>query len=180
MTDSDEESKWSDESGRRADPDRVIDVIERTLARLDVDTVSDDPEQRQFWSWSNPRSRAEVREAFAGDFRQQESLLPGFGPAGYANNARDDSGEAYPFLCNSCGQTVEFGRTCSQSSVCAVASRGSGTALSRRQRRFVDSGSRRRSTRSYEQLARYRDVGVTPDKQARNDWNRRYRENPRR
>ena len=115
MTDSDEESKWSGESGRRADPDRVIDVIERTLARLDVNTVSDDPEQHQFWSWSNPRSRAEVREAFAGDFRQQESLLPGFGPAGYANNARDDSGEAYPFLCNSCGQTVEFGRTCSQS-----------------------------------------------------------------
>ena len=113
VTDSDEESTWSGESGRRADSDRIIGTIERKLARLDVETISDEPEQREFWSWNNPRSRKEVRDTF-GNFYQQESLLPGFGPAGYGNNAHEDCGEAYPFLCSSCEQTVEFGRTCSQ------------------------------------------------------------------
>lgn len=63
-----------------------------------------------------------VRERFDKPL-ENEPILPGFGETGNAENARDDCGEPHPFVCDSCGHSVDFGRTCSQSvcTRCAVA-----------------------------------------------------------
>jgi len=111
------ESDWSAESGRRADADRVIEEIRRVLKR---EGVAIDPDDRRFLDWSDPEEREFVRRKFD-EF--DEPVLPGFGELGEGRTARDDCGEPHPFVCDSCGNPVEFGRTCAQSvcSRCGVA-----------------------------------------------------------
>jgi len=106
-----DEEEWTAESGRRADPERVVDAIASTPE------FSESSDQRSL-KWTDEDHRDLVRRKFEGDATEQEAILPGFGERGYANNAREDCGEAHPFVCESCGHSVEFGRTCSQS-VCA-------------------------------------------------------------
>jgi hypothetical protein len=109
------------ESGDRADPQKIIQAVRRTLASAGSgnDDLKADP---RALDWDNPRHRAKVRDRFAQNAgesaRSQEALLPGFGPEGNGENAREDCGNPHPFLCSSCANSVEFGRTCSQS-VCA-------------------------------------------------------------
>jgi predicted RNA-binding Zn-ribbon protein involved in translation (DUF1610 family) len=110
-------SSYSGESGHRADADRIINSIKRVLKRNGINADVGDYRSRNTLSWDNPDDRRRVREMFD-DFAEEEAILPGFGPEGLGENARDDCGEKHPFVCDSCGQRVDFGRTCSQS-VCA-------------------------------------------------------------
>jgi len=104
---------WSPESGHRADADRTIHRINRERDGLDVPETGADRD----WSWDDPAHRSLVHAEF-GDDREQEAILPGFGEDGDASLARDDCGDSHPFVCDDCGQSVEFGRTCGMS-VCA-------------------------------------------------------------
>lgn len=112
-------AEWSRESGHRADPDNITDSILGTLESHGYDADFDLP---KVLDWDNPKHRQSVRDAFDGDTREQEAVWPGFGPDGKGGNARDDCGEAHPFVCDCCGRTIEFGRTCSQSTCgrCAI------------------------------------------------------------
>jgi hypothetical protein len=109
-------SDWSPESGRRAAADRVVAAIERAVARAGVDG-----EQTRDWRWDDPVHRSLLRSWFedAADVDDGEdvgeSVLPGFGPGREGGNAREDCGEIHPFVCDSCGHVVEFGRTCGMS-----------------------------------------------------------------
>lgn len=108
------------ESGDRADSQRIIQAVRKRLASVGVNEDLDaDP---RALDWNNPRHRRKVRDRFAQNagesVRSQEAILPGFGPQGRGENARDDCGNPHPFLCTACANDVEFGRTCSQS-VCA-------------------------------------------------------------
>lgn len=109
---------YSGESGRKADAQAVIDRITEALESRDVAGGLNDPRSLK---WDDPDDRRKVREKF-GD-TSEEAILPGFGPEGHGDNARDDCGNPHPFVCDSCGQSVEFGRTCGQSicTRCAVA-----------------------------------------------------------
>jgi hypothetical protein len=106
-------SNWTDDSGRRADPERIIDRIHREESRAGYHASSDRDRQLK---WDNPDHREMVRSKLAST--DGEALLPAFGPEGRAENARDDCGDPHPSVCADCGHSVEFGRTCSQS-VCA-------------------------------------------------------------
>lgn len=107
-------SQYSGESGHRADADTIIDIIQRVLKRAGINADATDYRSRNTLNWDNPEHRRMVREMFD-DFAEYEAILPGFGPEGHGGNARDDCGDPHPFVCDSCGHTVEFGRTCSQS-----------------------------------------------------------------
>lgn len=106
---------YTTESGHRADPQRIVDLIHDKLEDLGVHIRDDGPSKQL--SWDNPQHRQLIRGAFENPSRE-EALLPGFGELGKARNARDDCGENHPFVCDECGQRVDFGRTCAQS-VCA-------------------------------------------------------------
>lgn len=107
------DENYSGESGRRADASKIIQAIDRVRKKHGVQTTG---ENNRSLDWDNPRDRTLVRERF--DDASGEAILPGFGPEGLGGNARDDCGNPHPFICNECGHSVEFGRTCSQS-VCA-------------------------------------------------------------
>jgi hypothetical protein len=103
---------YSSESGRLARADRIIKAINRTLARAGVNVDAPDP---KVLDWNESSHRAILDDTFdAGD----EAILPGFGTDGDAETARDDCGDPHPFICDCCGHSVEFGRTCGMS-VCA-------------------------------------------------------------
>lgn len=112
-----ESSGWSVESGRRADAGRVVEAILRATARAGVEDYHPDRD----WNWNDPIHRGLLRAKFeenagvesGGDVG--ESVLPGFGPDRDGGNARDDCGESHPFVCDSCGHAVPFGRTCAMS-----------------------------------------------------------------
>lgn len=103
----------SGESGRKAETGRIIKKIQREHAR--AGTPIENGGHDRSYNWNDGAHRSYVRNAFE-EFN--EPILPGFGPDGLGENARDDCGESHPFVCDSCGHVVEFGRTCGQS-VCA-------------------------------------------------------------
>lgn len=115
MTESKPDQEYSTESGRRADPERVIERINGVLEDVGADQAEDGPDRD--WEWDDPVHRTMLRSAFDNP-DDEEAILPGFGELGEARNARDDCGDNHPFVCNGCGQRVDFGRTCAQS-VCA-------------------------------------------------------------
>jgi hypothetical protein len=100
------------ESGRKAEAQNIIEEINRVRDDLGVATSG---EQNRTLSWDSPTDRQLVRNAFKGNPKSDEAILPGFGEQGRGRTARDDCGDPHPFICDSCGQSVEFGRTCSQS-----------------------------------------------------------------
>jgi len=112
------EKGFGGESGHRAEPSNIIDAIDRVRRKHGIETRG---EHNRSLDWDNPDDRTLVREKFTD--ASGEAILPGFGPEGLGGNARDDCGNPHPFLCDNCGHTVEFGRTCSQSvcSRCGVA-----------------------------------------------------------
>lgn len=131
-------SEYSSESGHRAKPGRVIDKIYSKLEKVGVQLEGDRPEGLD---WNNEEHRDMVLSRFEenADGELDESLLPGFGPDGWANNARDDCGEKHPFVCEECGNDAYYGRTCGQSvcARCAVAwTRDSGKKKTAKVRRI--------------------------------------------
>lgn len=97
--------------------DQETDVdVEKIINRILSYHKADEPEFDH--DWNDPTARQYVRSGFEGDSHEQESILPGFGEDGYANNAQDDCGDPHPFICPNCGDKVSFGRTCGMS-VCA-------------------------------------------------------------
>lgn len=103
---------YSPESGRRADPQRIIDHIHRHEARRGYQSVS---KEEKAYQWNKPEHRSYTQYGFDGDVDADEPILPGFGPGGVGGNARDDCGDPHPHVCSSCGHYVPFGRTCSMS-----------------------------------------------------------------
>lgn len=117
MTSSSDVPDWS---GKAAEIEPIVDAIHNALERLGFE-----PEvvlESNNLSWDDPDDRRLVREQFADD-QTDEMMLSGFGPDGFAENAKDDCGNPHPFICDSCYQALEFGRTCSMSvcSRCAAA-----------------------------------------------------------
>jgi hypothetical protein len=110
------------ESGSKARPERIVQAVNKKLASVGIYGEHRTGDDNRTLDWNDPDHRQMVREKFAhnaGESAQsQEAILPGFGPRGRNQNARHDCGNPHPFLCTSCANTVEFGRTCSQS-VCA-------------------------------------------------------------
>lgn len=105
----------SGESGHKADPQPIIERIRSELEKVGFHLDEDQEPPKQL-NWDDPDDRRLVLETFgAEEFADQEPILPGFGPKGRGENARDDCGEDHPFTCDSCGHYVKFGRTCSQS-----------------------------------------------------------------
>lgn len=112
---------YSGESGRKADASNIIEAIDR---RRDDLAGALDPatgEQNRTEQWDSHQDRLRMRDRLEGT--TEEPILPGFGPNGFGKTARDDCGDAHPFICDDCGHRVDFGRTCSQSvcSRCGVA-----------------------------------------------------------
>lgn len=97
-------------SGRNASTSEVIGEVEAELERAGLSGVVGDPRNLR---WHESFDRSMAREDLGG--LADEAILPGFGPEGHGGNAREDCGEAHPFVCDSCGHSVEFGRTCGQS-----------------------------------------------------------------
>jgi hypothetical protein len=108
------------QSGRSARPEKVIEKIHRIENRAGYRANDDRP---RGLDWDDPQDRERVRQRFRENGDVDEAILPGFGPRGRAGDARDDCGDPHPFVCEECGNSVEFGRTCAQSvcSRCAVA-----------------------------------------------------------
>lgn len=102
------------ESGKAAEAEPIITAI---LDELEAAGYGRDVGSKKSLDWDDPDDRRLVREAF-GDGGADEAILPGFGEAGQATNARPDCGNPHPFVCDSCGHSVEMGRTCAMS-VCA-------------------------------------------------------------
>lgn len=102
-------------SGKNADPRRIIEKIH---AIEEEHGVNSDAARPRNLDWNDPDHRAHVRRKFEENGGIEEALLPGFGPEGRGENAHDDCGNPHPFVCDECGNSVEFGRTCAQS-VCA-------------------------------------------------------------
>lgn len=113
-------SSYSGESGRRADPERIVDYIHNDLEDVGVHLDGGSPPKQL--NWNDPDDRERIRRKFRENddrtVKKQEAILPGFGEEGTGENAREDCGENHPFLCDSCASRVDFGRTCAQS-VCA-------------------------------------------------------------
>ncbi|NHN40042.1 hypothetical protein G9C85_00115 [Halorubellus sp. JP-L1] len=107
------------ESGSRATPRKIVQAVNRKLASVGIEHERNNARSLQ---WNNPEHRLWVRDKFEENAREiarkQEALLPGFGPQGRGENAREDCGNPHPFVCSDCANTVEFGSTCSMS-VCA-------------------------------------------------------------
>jgi len=102
-------------SGAAADPDRIIDRITDGLS--DNGISGQRTEQYGGLDWNEEQTRELIRDTF-GHSKRSEPSLPGFGPDGHGENARDDCGDANPMICNSCARSVSIGRTCGQL-VCA-------------------------------------------------------------
>lgn len=113
------------ESGRRAEAKKIIDSLWEVLTRKISEEHAADggvPIPKNL-SWDDPADRQLVRATFEGDdgltpAERDEAILPGFGPEGRAETAKDDCGNPHPFVCDCCGHSVEFGRTCGMS-ICA-------------------------------------------------------------
>lgn len=103
---------YSGESGRTASADAIVNRIDREREDLGVATTG---EHNRSLDWNSKDDRQLVRQKFQENGDVDEAILPGFGPEGLAGNARDDCGDSHPFICDSCGHSVEFGRTCGQS-----------------------------------------------------------------
>lgn len=146
---------YSGTSGRRADPQPVVEHLRRRYSQLSMPLEPGEAFESSL-SWDSASDRQRVRAMFesnSGDaFRWTESLLPGFGPKGKAETARDDCGDPHPHVCCDCAQCVQFGRTCGQS-VCSRC----GAAWCR------DLGAKKAA-----KLRRFRKVkyGATPDEHA--------------
>jgi hypothetical protein len=110
---------YSGESGRKADASTIVDAI--NSARDDIGVGQLEGDKNRTLKWDSVNDRTRMRDRLDGT--TDESILPGFGPDGFGHNARDDCGDPHPFICDSCGHSVEFGRTCGQSvcSRCGVA-----------------------------------------------------------
>jgi len=114
-----DDDKWSDESGRKADPRRIVNKIlsYHNEAGYPVDDGSI-PDHNL--NWDDPDDRQHVRRQFFENQtedqfkRQHESMLPGFGPTGHGENAYDDCGNPHKFVCTDCGGTADIGRTCAK------------------------------------------------------------------
>jgi len=108
------------ESGTQAEAHRIIDRIDSELEDVGVTLRGQSPPKQL--NWDDPDDRALIRRKFEENagrrVGEQESILAGFGERGRGGNARGDCGDPHPFLCDSCANAVNFGRTCSQS-VCA-------------------------------------------------------------
>jgi hypothetical protein len=104
---------YSDESGRQAEAQPIINRIHREAEKHGVRGVGDRPDHL---GWDDPQDRERLRARW--DDPTGEAILPGFGELGKARTAQDDCGEVHPFICDECGHYVEFGRTCQQS-VCS-------------------------------------------------------------
>lgn len=104
-------STYSGESGRRVEHSPIIEPINRKLARAGVNTDVPDPKKLD-WHDDTDRTMLHNTTNFSDE---EKAILPGFGPDGFAENARDDCGEKHPFVCDSCGQNINFGRTCGMS-----------------------------------------------------------------
>ena len=105
--------EYTSESGRKADPQRIIDKIDDTLEDVGGYHFHGD-EYRKTQNFNSADDREWVRQKFD-DLDDQEPILPGFGPDGNGENAREDCGEAHPFLCDTCASTIQMGRTCAMS-----------------------------------------------------------------
>lgn len=99
MTDAVSSTQIHETSGRSAphhaegyrtdhDVDELISAIQKTR------TVEDTGDPADLWAMGD------------------HLILPGFGPEGEGENARDDCGETYPYFCAGCGDLKNFGRTC--------------------------------------------------------------------
>jgi predicted RNA-binding Zn-ribbon protein involved in translation (DUF1610 family) len=110
------------ESGTKARKERIVQAINKKLASVGIHGEHRSGDANRTLDWNDEHDRALVRDKFAANASEsaqsQEAILPAFGQEGRGENARDDCGNPHPFLCTSCANTVEFGRTCSQS-VCA-------------------------------------------------------------
>jgi len=113
-------SKYSSESGRRADPQRIVDKIHRFEARCGYKAKG---QRTKNLDWNDASDREFVRRRLKDNGEFNEAILPGFGHKGEGETARSDCGNPHPFLCDECGNHLNIGRTCSQSvcSRCAAA-----------------------------------------------------------
>lgn len=102
---------YSGESGRKASAQAIIERINQEREKLGICSLEGD--RSRSLSWDNRSDRELVRSKF--DDVSGEAILPGFGPEGLGGNAREDCGNPHPFVCDSCGNAVDFGRTCGQS-----------------------------------------------------------------
>ena len=107
---------YSAESGHQAEPQPIIDAINRVLEGVGIDPTIEDQTRM---NWNEPGDRQRIRAAFddAGDL-WSEAFWPAFGPEGTGSTAKENCGEKHPFVCADCGQHITFGRTCSMS-VCS-------------------------------------------------------------
>jgi len=121
IVDEDGGENYSIESGIRAEAQPIVDSIleyHREAGLYDVDENG----LPKGLNWDDEYDRQHVRDKFDNP-DDHEGILPGFGPDGYGETCYDDCGDAHPFVCDSCGHSVEFGRTCARSvcSRCGVA-----------------------------------------------------------
>ena len=107
-------SKWSEESGRQAEPSRIINAILRYHKMAGYPADESIPEHNL--NWDDPDDRQFVRRKFFENEehfkRKHEAMQPGFGPTGHAENAYDTCGNPHKFVCNGCGGTEDIGQTC--------------------------------------------------------------------
>lgn len=104
---------YTDESGLHAEAEPLVEKIldyHREAGVLNVDENG----LPKGLNWDEEHDRQHVRERFDNP-HAGEGMLPAFGPDGYGEDAYDDCGDEHPFVCNSCGHSVEFGRTCARS-----------------------------------------------------------------
>ena len=106
---------YTGESGRKASVEKIIAAIDREREKLGASTRGD---RNRSLDWNNPRDRRLVRQKFQENGDVDEALLPGFGPKGFGENARETCGDPHPFICDSCGNGVEIGNICGLS-VCS-------------------------------------------------------------
>lgn len=108
-------------SGRAADPERVVGLINDKLASLGVDAPADVFDKSTAYDWNDKVHRKEVRRLFEGNDGENykpgddEPMLPGFGPDGDGGDAREDCGDPHPWVCTGCAKATTLGRTCGMS-----------------------------------------------------------------
>lgn len=114
------DTDYSAESGFKAEAEPIVQEILDYHREDSAENMKPDPDEHglaKMLNWDDEHDRQHVREKFENP-GEHEGLLPAFGPDGHGEDAYDDCGDSHPFVCNSCGHSVEFGRTCARS-VCA-------------------------------------------------------------